>query len=218
MATRIPDPSEPGPGFGATGDAGPVVTVRDPSDLGRVHEAGTSAVIWDRVLPPKALSELSAVCAMPVPDSAFRSSVDGIAMQIDRLCQTWACFSGEARIWLANDIQQLAQHFGRVLRVSHLHVRVEFVRDDACRRFHRDVVKARMICTYSGPGTQFGLAVGEKQPEDIESVPTGCPVLLKGKLWPDDRQDQLVHRSPPIEGTGACRLVVVIDDADVVAR
>ncbi|MEM6422079.1 MAG: DUF1826 domain-containing protein, partial [Pseudomonadota bacterium] len=41
--------------------------------------------------------------------------------------------------------------------------------------------------------------------------PTGMPILLRGKLWPESPASGIVHRSPPIEGTGATRLVLVLD-------
>ena len=36
-----------------------------------------------------------------------------------------------------------------------------------------DPALARLICTYRGPGTQYGIAVNGAQPESIATVPTG---------------------------------------------
>jgi hypothetical protein len=45
-------------------------------------------------------------------------------------------------------------------------------------------------------------------------VATGAPILLRGTLWPGDPPSGLMHRSPPIEGTGETRLVLVLDPVD----
>ncbi|WP_461406132.1 DUF1826 domain-containing protein [Falsiruegeria mediterranea] len=41
-----------------------------------------------------------------------------------------------------------------------------------------------------------------------------APILLRGTLWPDQSKSRLVHRSPPIEGTGEARLLLVLDPVD----
>lgn len=48
-------------------------------------------------------------------------------------------------------------------------------------------------------------------PNNIVTVPTGAPVLLRGSLWPPKPETGLLHRSPPIEETGEKRLVLVLD-------
>ena len=75
-----------------------------------------------------------------------------------------------------------------------------------------DAIRARLICTNRGTGTQFGLSVAGAEPERIQTTPLGAPILLKGTLWPSDQGDtRLLHRSPPIEGTGETRLLLVLD-------
>lgn len=34
---------------------------------------------------------------------------------------------------------------------------------------------------------------------------------MRGKLWPPGPDPQLLHRSPPIEGTGETRLMLALD-------
>lgn len=48
-------------------------------------------------------------------------------------------------------------------------------------------------------------------PEHVHTVPTGAPVILRGTLWPETPEANLRHRSPPIEGSGETRLLLVID-------
>ena len=115
--------------------------------------------------------------------------------------------------WLAHDLYTLAEQLSQTLAIGDLRLRVEAVTGDACRRFHTDNVEARLICSYAGPGTEYGVSKDENAPEQIHRVPTGQPILLKGKLWPGTRETKLLHRSPPIAGTGIVRLVIVLEAA-----
>lgn len=45
-------------------------------------------------------------------------------------------------------------------------------------------------------------------------MPTGAPIPLRGTLWPEGPRSGLLHRLPPIEGTGETRLVLVLDPVD----
>ena len=70
---------------------------------------------------------------------------------------------------------------------------------------------ARLICTYRGPGTQYCISHDHTDPKRFFTVPTGAPILLRGSRWPQRPASGLLHRSPPIEGTGETRLVLVLD-------
>jgi hypothetical protein len=74
-----------------------------------------------------------------------------------------------------------------------------------------DAVTARLVCTYRGTGTQYGVAENGRDPEQIFTMQTGMPILLRGTLWPVQPATGLVRLSPPIEGTGETRLVLVLD-------
>ena len=50
-----------------------------------------------------------------------------------------------------------------------------------------------------------------KTANNIVTVATGAPVLLRGSLWPSKTETGLLHRSLPIEETGETRLVLVLD-------
>lgn len=100
---------------------------------------------------------------------------------------------------------------------DHAVIRLEIVEDDACRRFHADYVTVRLICTYFGPGTEW---LSEEQATAqragaplagcaIQSLATGHVGLFKGRVWAPD--GAIIHRSPPISGTGAKRLVLVVN-------
>jgi hypothetical protein len=112
---------------------------------------------------------------------------------------------------MIDDIAALARRFATLMRARRVRVRLDVVSGDACRKFHRDAVTARLICTYRGAGTQYGLSVDGGAPEVIEQTPRGAPILLRGLHWPERPRSGLVHRSPPVAGTGETRLLLVID-------
>ena len=70
---------------------------------------------------------------------------------------------------------------------------------------------ARHVCTYRGSGAQFGISQGEEAPDPVCSVDTSKPMVLRGRLWPTEPPSGLLHRAPPIEGTGMTQLVLVLD-------
>ncbi len=122
------------------------------------------------------------------------------------------------RAALRRDIYEVASGFARFLGISRVHIRLDKVTDDACWRFHRDNVRVRALCTYLGPGTQYApdcwgpRAVAEQRDYDglVCSAPRFAVVLLKG--WKSPGHRAAVHRSPPVEGTGAVRLVLCLNE------
>ncbi|MEO1331185.1 MAG: DUF1826 domain-containing protein, partial [Pseudomonadota bacterium] len=119
---------------------------------------------------------------------------------------------------LIEDVAALAHGFAKIADASYLRVRLDVVTTNACRKFHIDSVTARLICTYRGTGTQYGNSSGKSfgggEPQTVLTAPTGSPMVLRGTLWPEDPPSGLLHRSPPIAGTGETRLLLVLDPVD----
>ncbi|MCZ4269037.1 DUF1826 domain-containing protein, partial [Rhodobacteraceae bacterium G21628-S1] len=42
----------------------------------------------------------------------------------------------------------------------------------------------------------------------------GAPIILRGTRWPETPVSGVLHRSPPIAGTGETRLLLVLDPID----
>ena len=115
---------------------------------------------------------------------------------------------------LVNDVAAMADLFTGVLDAPYLRLRLDVISTDACRKFHIDAIRARLICTYRGSGTQYGISTDGHAPRSVFAVPTGSPMIMRGTLWPETPKSGLLHRSPPIEGTGETRLVLVLDPED----
>ena len=128
--------------------------------------------------------------------------------EIFETCGTPAC---RERDYLSDDAVALSRKFADLMQTPYLRLRFDVVSTNACRKFHIDTVTARLICTYRGPGTEYGFSTEDGTLGDICSIETGTPFLLRGKLWPESPDAGLRHRSPPIEGTGVTRLVLVLD-------
>ena len=191
----------------------PVRMISQLADFDAVIDDGIDGVIWNRQVPATVETSLKTGLKKKGSDGRFCVPTDKVASAVVEQFKGWGWPIDAPHQWLAGDIEVLALRFADILSVSSVNIRIEQVRDDACRKFHRDALRARLICTYSGPGTELAvLRDDDEQPRDIDAVPTGCPVLLKGKHWPGPPSRMLVHRSPPIEGTGTARLVVVIDE------
>ena len=196
----------------------PVRTVHRLEDFDAIFDDGVDAVVWSRQAPASVLSALKALPDHEVENGRFCVPVSGVGDCVADLFSVWGWRAGPAHSWIAHDIEALAAQMAQTLSISHVLLRVELVRDDACCKFHRDTVRARLICTYSGPGTELGIADNGEQPRHIDTVATGSPVLLKGKRWPGSTQGSIKHRSPPIEETGLSRLVVVLDEAQLLTE
>lgn len=175
---------------------------------------GVEGVIWNRDIPSQvthALRQWNIKHAQPV---RFCSKPSDVESHVRNILDDWRGLTTNARNWLVSDISDLAFTMAELLEASRLLVRVEPVRDDACRRFHKDVVKARLICTYKGPGTEYAFVRHDReQPTHSNRIATGMPVILRGKVWSQSSDHVLLHRSPPVEGDGITRFLVVMNEA-----
>ncbi|MDW8247093.1 MAG: DUF1826 domain-containing protein [Sandaracinaceae bacterium] len=120
-----------------------------------------------------------------------------------------------------------------------IQVRLNALLDDGCRKFHMDHLPLRLVVTYFGPGTHLigeegavdrrFLGRGELDPEEANRrvltdpsklirAKAGDFVWLKGADYPGLGGRGVVHRSPPIEGTGVKRFVLRLDVYDTWPR
>ncbi|MEM6266859.1 MAG: DUF1826 domain-containing protein [Pseudomonadota bacterium] len=181
-----------------------------PDVLDDILYADTNLAIWERSPIP----EVDALLEGAGADVRFSASL----IQIDdrlRLELSHAGFPDHpAKYALIEDIADLAKRFGSILGLEQVELRLERVTTNSCRKFHADYVSARLITTYVGTGTNWldtqdaqRVARGE-EPARIHSLNTGDVGMFKGKLSTDF---PVIHRSPPIDGTGETRLLLVLN-------
>lgn len=186
------------------------VQITDSLDgLAAIHAPDCAAVIWARPDSPALTRWLAALPPDQIPQTRQILRPDAIGPALAQLCATLPDCA--ERAVLTESITSLAEAFAATLNAPWLRLRLEVVTGDACRKFHVDNVTARLVCTYRGTGTQYGLAPRGAEPEVVHTVPTGQPIVLRGMRWPTTPPSLLKHRSPPIAGTGQARLLLVLD-------
>ncbi len=188
-----------------------VSVVRDPKDLHSFRDQACAAVIWGREVPSDVIAWLVALDDELLPSGRMVVRATDVKETAGHLCNVADMPEGRQRDWLIDDITMLARRFGAIMQAGCVRLRLQAVTTNACRKFHLDAINGRLVCTYRGTGTQYGTSVRGEDPEHIFTAPTGAPILLRGSLWPPNPSTGLLHRSPPIEGTGETRLVLVLD-------
>lgn len=183
-------------------------------ELRRIQEPGIAMVSWQRKVSETVLDWLAALDPGVLPQARQIVAVSGIGDAVEEALDRAQMPEGPGRAFLIEDITALANEFARIMDVPYMRLRLSGVSNNACRKFHVDAVRARLVCTYRGTGSQYGFAAEGNEPEEIFTESTGCPMLLRGLDWRETPVSGLVHRSPPIEGTGQTRLVLVLDPID----
>lgn len=197
--------------------------VARPEELREVNAAGVEFAGWRRRLP-RGLETPLTRWAKHAPDRReWRIEAASLALP-----QALHGLGDPARRWILQDVERLLRRFTQIARRDAVLVSLGVVRGDQCRKFHVDYLHLRMICTYLGPGTEWIPAADvhrhilddppachEQANQEIarragciQRASAGDVLLLKGERH-DGGGLGVVHRSPPIEHTGALRVVLI---------
>lgn len=182
-----------------------------PEDLSAIRKPGCAATIWRRQVPKGFQTWIDRLDPETLPATRTVLRPNAISEAVQHLCDIAGTEDGPNRAWLVNDVADLSTRFADIMGAPFLRLRLGVVTTNACRRFHIDVIKARLICTYRGTGTQYGISTDGAEPRRVFTLATGSPMVMRGTLWPETPASGLLHRSPPIEGSGETRLVLVLD-------
>jgi len=192
-----------------------VVTTVSLQGLREVRAAGVGGVLWERKPLASFQTWIDGLKPARLPWARVILRPAAVHSAVTAACHNAGLSDGPERRRLIDDITALADMFSDVMDARWLRLRLDVVDGNACHRFHVDRITARLICTYRGTGTQYGVTAEEDgDPQTIHTVPTGSPFVMRGTLWPVRPDLGLLHRSPPIEGTGQTRLVLVLDPVD----
>lgn len=191
-----------------------VSTSITPEGLAEIHREDCAASIWSRDPSPAFRTWIEQLDPDLLPRARMILSADRVRDAMTLLCEQYGTPDCDERSQLIDDTAALATIFADVMDTPFVRCRLDVIENNACRKFHIDVLKARLICTYRGTGTQYGVGPRGSDPETIETVPSSCPIILRGTLWPNPVKPGLLHRSPPIEGLGETRLVLVLDPVE----
>lgn len=197
--------------------ANPALITRCSTALRRISEPGLALLLWDRPLPPSVGAEIARLRLDEVDDILCTAPPDGLKQVLHTAMDNAGYADCSA---LRSDILFLARQQAAITGAATLRVRLEVITTNACRKWHADYVTLRCITTYAGEATQWMEATSPEQADMphgpvIHQMDAGAVGLFKGRLWQED--PTILHRSPPIAGTGAKmvepRLVLVIDPA-----
>jgi hypothetical protein len=188
-----------------------VRVVQTSQDMAAINQPNCAALIWQRSPDPEVAEWLAALAPDNLPKARLILPVSEVRAEVEQCCEGASMPKGCERDALIGDIAYLTDQFATVMKVTHVRLRLDVVNTNACRKFHRDVIRARLVCTYLGTGTQYGTGTRENDPRQVFTVPPCCPIVMRGSEWPETPASDLLHRSPPIEGTGETRLVLVVD-------
>ncbi|MEM7689454.1 MAG: DUF1826 domain-containing protein [Pseudomonadota bacterium] len=181
-----------------------------PQILAAIRKPDCNLAVWERATSPA----LGALVKAPREDVRFEARLSGLATRLENELDQAGYAASTERAALIADIVDLAQRYGAIMEESILSVRLAVVTTDSCRKFHADYVKARLITTYVGTGTQWidgedaACVARDEPPQRIQTLKAGDVGLFKGKMW---TQSPAIHRSPPIADTGETRLMLVLD-------
>ncbi|MFK7746133.1 MAG: DUF1826 domain-containing protein [Roseobacter sp.] len=70
--------------------------------------------------------------------------------------------------------------FSDLVGARYLRLRLDVVTTNARRRFNKDAITSRLVCTYRGTGTQYGISTDGADARRVFTVQTGAPILFTG--------------------------------------
>lgn len=188
-----------------------VASSTSPEDLSEIHRSDCAASIWMREPSEGFQAWIDSLDPDRLPKVRMILRPDGVRAALAEVCEQRGTPDCAERTQLIDDTAALATMFAELMDAEFIRLRLDVVQNNACRKFHIDALTARLICTYRGTGTQYGVGERGSDPAEIATIPAGCPIVLRGTEWPTDVEPGLLHRSPPIEGSGETRLVLVLD-------
>jgi len=191
------------------------------SGLAAIRKPGTELVIWQRDLPPCLRVWLDQLDAWNLPNLRVLIESRDLRRSLEPYLDDCDMPLGNMRDMLVEDIHELVRGFADITGSELVDVRLEKVSHDACWRFHRDNVEARLLTTYRGPATEWvqpayaeqALQEQKQFEGPLERFGLYDVAIFKGRRAGPG--GGIVHRSPPIEGTGQTRLLLCLNKRTV---
>jgi hypothetical protein len=185
----------------------------DPLVLDAIRREDCNLAIWER----PDIADFAPLLGGTPQHLRFNSTLEELGTQLSTGLRQHRFAAKHLHDALVADVAMLAERFCTALGMARFEVRLEVVTTDSCRKFHADYVRARLITTYVGPGTDWldgkdaaAVARGD-EPARINRMEPGDVGLFKGKLA---TMHPAIHRSPPISTTGEQRLLLVLNPVE----
>ncbi|MEE2023112.1 DUF1826 domain-containing protein [Alkalimonas mucilaginosa] len=167
-----------------------------------IFEPDVNLAIWQRVFAPAIDSYCKVLLDQLTLPLQRMLPIDDIANALTDVLPT-----GSGKADFIADIQLLADIFGCLMDCPQLGLRLRVLDKPMCPKFHTDHLLCRLVCTYSGPATEWhGGPIA--RPETTIQLQTADVALLKGSGWEDSQCYAISHRSPASSGK---RLLLTLD-------
>lgn len=189
----------------------------DPETLELILLKHVQLAIWERTLPICLTNWLSQLEAGQLPNFRILARSWKLNKILKDLLKSCGTPDNDMRRILVEDIEHLVSRFAIIARSDCVDIRLEAITHDACWKFHQDHVDVRLLTTYLGPATQWVRPAYNKDAlldqiqfaGPIENMGTSDVSIFKGNC--EENCDGIVHRSPPINGSGQTRLVLCLN-------
>ena len=199
-------------------DCAGVVTCEAPEGLDAITRPEVELVVWQRSLPSRLEAWLERLDATLLPGLRLLVRPEDLLRAMEPLLDDCGLPEGEMRALLVRDVDRLVFAFARIARTDLVDVRLESVSGDSCWKFHRDCVEARLLTTYHGPATEWvrprhaeaALRAQKGFKGPLEHLKAHDVAIFKGSCA--GAGSGIVHRSPPIAGTGRRRLLLCLNE------
>lgn len=226
----------------ATHNTAPPISAQDSvkrvqvrAQLAEIRETQTALVIWQRALSSPLRRWIEGLAPEALPHFRIRVSTSDIRAALEHELENAGHSASAMRDAFIEDVAALAVTYAEITGSDQVDLRLERIEHDACWKFHRDMVKARLLTTYRGVSTEWvapdhaerAIAEQTAYSGPLERLETEEVAIFKGAAKkpengpnhkPDHRPDQgIVHRSPPIQGTGETRLLLCLNEPSLVS-
>lgn len=200
-----------------------VRTVETREDLITFNKPTTELVIWERSLPSGFKEWIDHIDTSNLPDTRFLVQPNDLCSALGPMLGDCSLPAGQMRDFILEDIDRLVTVFAEITNSDLVDIRLERIEHNACWKFHRDTVEARLVTTYRGPTTEWvqmidaERAIDEQTDYDgpLEHLGDGHVAFFKGSCA--GHNSGIVHRSPPIKGTGCTRLLLCLNKRTIVS-
>ncbi len=183
-------------------------------DFARVHESNLNLVIWRRTVLPSLAQWLDHHTSLRFQQSQFEVTIDTADAKLQNAVELhWHEPLPGRRLFIA-DLKNLVGIFANISGANRFGARLELNRKRADSRFHMDDVPLRLLTTYAGQGTEWldesdvdrralnlpsSASVVCRNPANVQHIPRFAVAVFKGRTYPGNGAEGLVHRSPPAE-------------------
>lgn len=195
-----------------------VIRSPSPDVLRRWRQPDCLLSLWERDWTADLARRLDALAYDELPQARFTTTAADAEVKIEAALCDSALRDDVVIGALAADIEALISRFAVASGAARVDVRLEAVRNDACRYFHVDNIAARLTTTYIGRGTIWvddASAADAIRLQDAFVGPTfEMPRFAVGLYaGSKSRGHGLVHRSPRLSGAGQFRLFLCLTHA-----